>query len=130
MPAVLLQYKSHGKSRSSLLTEQPALLVACHFSQRNKVCVFTGGTQLLLQQFRAQQAQWEPGKGHSRNWALTFGVFEAGFVELCLRGLAGRKQCLNLCVEALGLCWLAPPVAAVPVPPGSIWDSRCKAGLE
>lgn len=27
----------------------------------------------------------------------------------------------SLCVEALGLCWLAPPVAAVPVPPGSIW---------
>lgn len=53
---------------------------------------------------------------------MKFVVDEAGFVELCLRGLGGRKQCLSLCVSwSLGAVLAVPVVAAVPVPPASVW---------
>lgn len=109
----------------SVLTEHPALLVPCHFQpEEQSLPLFTGGTQLLLQQFPEPLVRHSGrlGKGNSRKGALKFVLDEAGFAELSLRGLGGRKQCLNLCVSwSLRAVLACTTCGSVPVPPGSIW---------
>lgn len=57
------------------------------------------------------------GKGNCRKGALKSVLDEAGFVELSLRGLGGREQCLNLCVSwSLGAVLACTTCGSVPVP--------------
>lgn len=87
----------------SVLTEHRALLVACHFQREEQsLSLFTGGTQLLLQQFAEPpvspcraRTMGETGKGTVEERCFEIlGGDEAGFIELCLRG-SGREAVVS-----------------------------------
>lgn len=101
VPAALLQYKSHGKPRSSrcLLNTMPFWWLVSS-SKRSKVCLLEApscsSSSLQSPLFLcAEHAQWERlGKEQSRKGTLTFLVDEDNFVKLCLRG-SGREAVVS-----------------------------------